>query len=413
MKQQHILHGYIRNITAEELNENANKDYNVNSKIGATGLEKQYEDRLKGTNGVEIYIENSNGEKTHTIAKKEVQNGEDIKLTIDANLQKQVYDQMKTDKGFFVIMNPETGEMLSLVSTPSYNPNDFVLGMSSTKWDSIQSDEAKPMYNRYLQSWTPGSTFKPITGAIGLTTGKLSETDEFNYEGLSWQKDSSWGSYEVTTLTPYSGSKNLRNAIVYSDNIYFAQATLKIGREAFIQGLDKLGFNEDIEFTLPATKSQYANNEIDSEIQLADSGYGQGEILANPIHMALIYSAFLNDGNMIKPYLEYKEYSQKAYLKENVFSKEAANKMKEYLLEVVERPDGTAHRLQMDNVRLAGKTGTAELKQSKDDENRETLGWFNCFTVDSQNPILIISMVEDGQINGGSRYLIQKIRTLF
>ena len=269
------------------------------------------------------------------------------------------------------------------------------------------------MYNRYLQVWTPGSTFKPITGAIGLTTGKLSETDEFNYEGLSWQKDSSWGSYEVTTLTPYSGSKNLRNAIVYSDNIYFAQATLQIGRDTFVQGLDKLGFNEDIEFTLPASKSQYANDEIDSEIQLADSGYGQGEILVNPIHMASIYSAFLNDGNMIKPYLEYKENNQKEYLKENVFSKEAANKMKEYLLEVVERPDGTAHRLQMDNVRLAGKTGTAELKQSKDDENRETLGWFNCFTVDSQNPMLIISMVEDGQINGGSRYLIQKIRTLF
>lgn len=407
------LTGYIHSITAEELEENADKGYNANSKIGTTGLEKQYEDRLKGTNGIEIYIENSNGEKTKTIAKKEVQDGENIKLTIDANLQKQVYEQTKDNKGFFVIMNPETGEILSLVSTPSYNPNDFILGMSNTKWNSIQNDEAKPMYNRYLQTWIPGSTFKPITGAIGLTSGKLSETDEFYYEGLSWQKDSSWGSYEVTTLTPYNGNKNLRNAIVYSDNIYFAQAALQIGRDTFTEGLDKLGFNEDIGFTLSTAKSQYANDKIDSEIQLADSGYGQGEILVNPIHMASIYSAFLNDGNMIKPYLEYKENAQTEYLKENVFTKEAANTMKEYLLEVVERPDGTGHKLQMDNVRLAGKTGTAELKQSKDDTERKTLGWFNCFTVDSSNPMLIISMVEDGNINGGSRYLIQKIRTLF
>lgn len=349
------LTGYLHSITAEELEENAGKGYNANSKIGIAGLEKQFEDRLRGTNGIEIYIENSNGDKTKTLAKKEVQNGEDIKLTIDANLQKQVYEQMKTDKGLFVIMNPETGEILSLVSTPAYNPNDFILGMSTSKWNSIQNDEAMPMYNRYLQAWVPGSTFKPITGAIGLTYGKLSETDEFSYEGLSWQKDSSWGNYEVTTLTPYSGSKNLRNAIVYSDNIFFAQATLQIGRDTFTQGLDKLGFNEDIKFVLPTSKSQYANDEIDSEIQLADSGYGQGEILVNPIHMASIYSAFLNNGNMVKPYLEYKENLNKEYLKENVFSEDASNKMKEYLLEVVERPDGTAHRLQMDNVRLARK----------------------------------------------------------
>lgn len=408
------LTGYVQNITAEELEENAGKGYTNTSVIGRSGLESAYEDRLKGKDGVEIYIVDSAGNKKQTIAKREVQNGEDIKLTIDSNLQKQLYEQMKNDNGFFVVMQPLTGEMLALVSTPSYNPNDFVLGISNSKWNELKNNTNQPMYNRYLQAWTPGSTFKPVTGAIGLTSGKLSTTDEFYYTGLSWQKDSSWGNYNITTLTAYNESKNLRNAIVRSDNIYFAQATLQIGRDTFTEGLKKLGFNEDIGFSLSTSKSQYSNTDkIETEIQLADSGYGQGQILVNPIHMASIYSAFVNNGNMVKPYLEYKESANVEYLKEGVFTEEAANTIKDYLLQVVETPEGTANDAKINGIRMGGKTGTAELKQSKDSEERETLGWFNCFTVDNDNPMLIISMVENAQTNGGSHYLIKKIRTLF
>ena len=408
------LTGYVQGITAEELEKNSDKGYTSTSVIGKSGLESVYEDRLKGKDGLEIYIVDSKGNKKQTIAKREVQDGEDIKLTIDSSLQKQLYEQMKNDNGFFVVMQPLTGEMLAMVSTPSYNPNDFVLGISTTKWNELKNNTNKPMYNRYLQAWTPGSTFKPVTGAIGLTSGKLSTTDEFNYTGVSWQKDSSWGNYYVTTLTAYNAPKNLRNAIVRSDNIYFAQATLQIGRDTFTDGLKKLGFNEDIGFALATAKSQYSNTEkIQTEIQLADSGYGQGQMLVNPILMASIYSAFLNNGNMVKPYLEYKEDATVEYLKQEVFTADAANIIKDYLLQVVETPEGTADDARIDGIRIAGKTGTAELKQNKESEERETLGWFNCFTVDSDNPLLIISMVENAQNNGGSHYLIKKIRTLF
>ena len=408
------LTGYVQGITAEELEKKADKGYTSTSVIGKSGLESIYEDRLKGTDGIEIYIVDSNGNKKQTIAKKEVQDGENIKLTIDSSLQKHVYEQMKNDKGFFIVMQPETGEMLAMVSTPAYNPNDFILGISTAKWNELKNNTNQPMYNRYLQAWAPGSTFKPVTGAIGLTSGKLSTTDEFYYTGLSWQKDSSWGNYNITTLTAYNDTKNLRNAIVRSDNIYFAQATLQIGRDVFTDGLKKLGFNENIGFTLSTTKSQYSNTEkIQTEIQLADSGYGQGQMLVNPIHIASIYSAFVNNGNMVKPYLEYKEQATAEYLKTEVFTSEAANTIKDYMLQTVETPEGTANDMKLDGIRIAGKTGTAELKQSKDSEERETLGWFNCYTVDSNNPMLIISMVENAQTNGGSHYLIKKIRTLF
>lgn len=407
--------GYVQGITAEELESKAEKGYNAHSIIGKTGLEQVYEERLKGKDGLKIYIEDNNGNIVKTIAETKGNDGEDIKLTIDINLQTKLYEKIKNDKGFFVVMNPQTGEILALVSTPSYDPNKFVTGMTNDEWNSISTNEAKPLFTRFISTWCPGSTFKPITGAIGLTTGNLSEDDEFNYSGLAWQKDSSWGDHKITTLTAYSGKKNLKNALIHSDNIYFAQAALKIGEKTFTEGLDKIKFNEDIDFELDTNKSTYSNSgRIEREATLADSGYGQGQLLVNPIHMASIYSAFVNEGNMVKPYIEYKENREKEYLVKNAFSKEAANIIKEDLIQVVESPTGTAHDLKVNGVKLAGKTGTAELKASKEEKGK-TLGWFNCFTVDEEldKSMLIVSMVEDGGSNGGSRYLKKIIRTLF
>lgn len=403
------LVGYVQNITADELKANRGKGYTSTSVIGKAGLEKQYEERLKGKDGLEIYIEDSKGNRKKDIAKIDVQNGETIKLTIDSTMQSKLYNELKNDAGFFVVMHPNTGALLALVSTPSYDPNDFTLGLSTEKWNSIKNNENKPMLTRYLQSYCPGSTFKAVTGAVGLTTGKLSTSDIFSYSGLSWKKDG-WGQYDITTLTAYSGPKNLENAMIHSDNIYFAQAALQIGAKSFTSGLKQIKFGENIDFTLGNLKSQYANNgEISNEKVLADSGYGQGEILVNPIHMASIYSAFANDGNMIKPYLE--EGTESSYLVEGAFTKEAANTIKEDLIQVVENQEGTAKDMRVQGRTIAGKTGTAELKGSKDAE-ADVLGWFDCFTSDNDSKqLLVISMVENGRSLGGSHYLINKIKT--
>lgn len=403
------LVGYVQNITADELKANRGKGYTSTSVIGKAGLEKQYEERLKGKDGLEIYIEDSKGNRKKDIAKIDVQNGETIKLTIDSTIQSKLYNELKNDAGFFVVMHPNTGALLALVSTPSYDPNDFTLGLSTEKWNSIKNNENKPMLTRYLQSYCPGSTFKAVTGAVGLTTGKLSTSDTFSYSGLSWKKDG-WGQYDITTLTAYSGPKNLENAMIHSDNIYFAQAALQIGAKSFTSGLKQIKFGENIDFILGNIKSQYANNgEISNEKVLADSGYGQGEILVNPIHMASIYSAFANDGNMIKPYLE--EGTETSYLVEGAFTKEAANTIKEDLIQVVENQEGTAKDMRVQGRTIAGKTGTAELKGSKDAE-ADVLGWFDCFTSDNDsNQLLVISMVENGRSLGGSHYLINKIKT--
>ena len=406
------LTGYIQSITKEELEKNP--EYSSTSLIGKTGLEKRYEKELKGKDGIEIYITDSEGNKKNTIIKKEKVDGENIKITIDSIIQNNLYKELKNDEGLFVVMNHKTGEIIALVSTPSYNVNKMALGVSSEEWKELQENEKTPLLARYTQKYCPGSTFKPITGAIGLSTNSLKTTDIFSYSGKSWQKDKSWGDYNITTLTAYSGEKNLKNALIHSDNIYFAQATLQIGKDNFINGLKKLKFGEDIDFEFNLSKSQFSNSDtIKSETLLADSGYGQGQILVNPIHMASIYSSFANNGNMVKPYLEYKENKETEYLAKEVFTKDAVQEIKNDLIQVVENPEGTAKDMKINGVTIAGKTGTAELKVSKDSEG-DTIGWFDCFTVDDSNmPYVIVGMVEKANKNGGSHYVIPMIRRLF
>jgi len=414
-EQMAHLIGYVQNISAEELEANQGKGYSENSLIGKTGLEKIYEDKLRGQEGIEIYITDSQGNKNETIAKIDVKNGENIKLTIDAGIQKYVYEEFKNDKSATVVMNPKTGEVLALCSTPSYNTNEFLLGMTNSKWKSLQDNENRPLYNRYQAKYVPGSCFKPIIGAIGLTTGKISKDENFGTSGLKWQKDTTWGPYNVTTLKEYTEPANLENALIYSDNIYFAKVALKIGAETLSNELNKIGFNKSITFPQSMAESTFANNNsFASEIQLADTGYGQGKVLTNPVHLASMYTAFVNNGNMLTPYIEYKENAKAEVYIENVFSKDAANTIKEDLVQVIENPNGTANSAKIEGVKLAGKTGTAEIKDKQDDETGTNLGWFCTFTADenSSKQFLVVSMVEDVKDRGGSKYLLPRVKRI-
>ena len=404
------LVGYVQSVTAEDLEEHAGEGYTANSVIGRSGMEGLFESELKGQNGCRICIVNSEGKEKEELAWMLVQHGQDIQLTIDADLQVSLYEQFREDKSCSVAMNPYTGEVLALVSTPSYDNNDFIMGLSSEQWTALNEDENKPMYNRFRQVWCPGSTFKPVTAAVGLESGAIDPNEDYGNVGLSWQKDASWGSYYVTTLHAYE-PVILENALIYSDNIYFAKAALKIGSEEMESSLTGLGFNEELPFEIKMEESQYSNTEgIETEIQLADSGYGQGQVLVNPLHMACIYSAFCNEGNVIKPYLVYQSEAIAEYWIPGAFSIETASRVLEGTKKVVNDSNGTGYVAHRDDILLAGKTGTAEIKASKDDISGTELGWFAIFTAEDtvERPILIISMVEDVKGRGGSGYVVKK-----
>ena len=404
------LVGYVQSVTAEDLEKHVGEGYTANSVIGRSGMEGLFESELKGQNGCRIYIVNSEGKKKEELACILVQHGQDIQLTIDTDLQVSLYEQFKADKSCSVAMNPYTGEVLALVSTPAYDNNDFIMGLSSEQWTALNEDENKPMYNRFRQVWCPGSTFKPITAAVGLQSGAIDPMEDYGNVGLSWQKDASWGSYHVTTLHAYE-PVILENALIYSDNIYFAKAALKIGSEEMESSLTGLGFNEELPFEIKMAESQYSNTErIETEIQLADSGYGQGQVLVNPLHMACIYSAFCNKGNVIKPYLVYSPDAEPEYWIPNAFSENTTNLVLDGIKKVINDSHGTGYAAHREDVLLAGKTGTAEIKASKDDTSGTELGWFAIFTAENteEHPILIVSMVEDVKGRGGSGYVVEK-----
>lgn len=402
------LTGYVQNITAEELEKRTGQGYNRNSIIGKAGAERIYEEQLRPKDGYTIEIRNQLGEVKDVVLEKPAEDGQDVKLTIDITLQQYLYQEMEGDEGCAVAMDPITGAVRALVSTPAYDPNDFVMGYTASAWEALNSDESQPLYNRYLAAWTPGSSFKPVVAALGLTAGTLNPDEDVKNDDLKWQKDSSWGDYYVTTLVDYP-VKNLENALVHSDNIYFAKAACALGEKDFMKGLDSLGFGEELPFDFAATASGYGSDgRIASETELADSGYGQGKILVNPIHLSSIYSALVNGGNMVKPYLLDGESA--TYWKEGVFTKEAADTVLADLYQVVEDSAGTAHAAQRDAFRMAGKTGTAELKISKDDTEGQELGWFVGMCVENtEKPLLITMMIEDVKGRGGSHYVIPKV----
>ena len=399
----HIV-GYVQNVNAEDLKKHKNEGYNSISVIGRSGIEAAYEEKLRGITSGKIDLVDKNDKVIKELCHKEVKmSPQDITLTIDIDLQQSLYNEYQNDKSASVALNPKTGEVLALVSTPSYSNNDFVLGLSTDKWDALNNDVNQPLMSRYKQTYTPGSSMKPITAAIGLETKAIDPDKDLGAKD-KWQKDSSWGNYYVTTLHAPSPN-NLKNAITYSDNVYFARSALNIGKENLFKYYKNLKIGKKVTFELALNKSQYINkNQKVSDQLIADSGYGQGQILINPLQLASIYSAFVNNGSIYQPHIV--QGQTKTWIK-NVFSKETTKIIKEDLINAIADENGTGHAIYHDNVILAGKTGTAEIKQSQSDTTGTELGWFTVMTIDEKQPILMTTVVEDVKNRGGSGYVVE------
>ena len=403
----HVV-GYVQNVNAEDLKKHKNEGYNSTSVIGRSGIEAVYEKQLRGSSSGKIDLVDKNDKVIENLCALEIDKSpQDITLTIDIDLQQSLYNEYQNDKSASVALNPQTGEVLALVSTPSYSNNDFVLGLSTDKWNALNNDSNQPLMSRYKQTYTPGSTMKPITAAIGLETKTIDPDKDLGAKD-KWQKDSSWGSYYVTTLHAPSPN-NLKNAITYSDNIYFARNALNIGKDNLFKYYKNLKIGEKIPFELALNKSQYINKNQKANDQLiGDSGYGQGQILMNPLQLASIYSAFVNNGSIYRPHLV--EQGEQMWI-QRVFSDKTVKTIKEDLINVIADEKGTGHAIYRDNVILAGKTGTAEIKQSQSDTTGTELGWFTVMTTDSKQPLLITTMVEDVKDRGGSGYVVEHTKT--
>ncbi|MCD5043166.1 penicillin-binding transpeptidase domain-containing protein [Enterococcus faecium] len=383
------LIGYVGDITAEDIDKNP--ELSSNGKIGRSGLEMAFDKDLRGTTGGKLSITDADGVEKKVLIEHEVQNGKDIKLTIDAKAQKTAFDSLGGKAGSTVATTPKTGDLLALASSPSYDPNKMTNGISQEDYKAYEENPEQPFISRFATGYAPGSTFKMITAAIGLDNGTIDPNEVLTINGLKWQKDSSWGSYQVTRVSDDVSQVDLKTSLIYSDNIYMAQETLKMGEKKLRTGLDKFIFGEDLDLPISMNPAQISNEDsFNSDILLADTGYGQGELLINPIQQAAMYSVFANNGTLVYPKLIADKETKD---KKNVIGETAVQTIVPDLREVVQDVNGTAHSLSALGIPLAAKTGTAEIKEKQDVKGKENSFLF-AFNPDNQG-YMMVSMLEN------------------
>lgn len=340
------LTGYIGAITAEELEALKNEgNYRDTSVVGKGGLEKVFDRQLRGKDGGTITVSDtsSDGIKTsRVLCESSPVKGFDVQTTIDAGLQTALYDQLAGDKSAAAAINPKTGAVLAMVSAPSYNPNIFILGMSDAERDSLNKNPGNPLLNRFEKAYAPGELIQPVTLGAGVET-----------------------------------------------------------TEAYAEQLKKLGFGESLPFDFSMEASRISESgTVDGD--LAAAGSGTTGMAASPLHLALIYSALVNDGNMVEPYIKYDANPMVKYWKKDVISQEKAVDIRESLLQEAKSQKGRV---------LAAKTGTAVQKNSEDTATALCVLFYADQT--DESPLMVAAVAEGTGDKGSAGYLEEKIRAVF
>lgn len=395
----HLI-GYTGEASAEDIEENPSlQSHDI---IGKSGLEATFEERLRGSRGGKINILSDAGELKSTLQEAPIEDGEDVTLTIDAELQQRYFDGFKEKSGGAVVMEPKSGELLVLTSSPSYDPALMARGISDEDYQTYIDNPESPFLARYSARYAPASTFKIITAAIGLDSGVTNLEETRTITGLEWQKDESWGNYAVTRVSEQPTKVDLEDALVYSDNIFFAQEALEIGAEKFMDGLTKFPFNESFDLPLNMEPAQITNSGVfDSEALLVDTAFGQGQLLMSPLHQIVFYSPFANDGQLIFPKLELDTETPEPI---EPITQITAETIKELLIQVVENSNGTAHVLNNAPLILGAKTGTAEFQGNKSEDNNDINGFLYAFDAETSSFSSIIFLEDESGSNVAEQF---------
>lgn len=353
---------------------------------GKAGLELQYNNILLDINDNKAINEFKNIVAPST-------NGNTLKLTLDHETQIKAKDLLKGRKGAIVAMNPTTGEVYAMVSLP-----DFDTANLNVDWKGISEDVNSPLLNRATAGlYTPGSIFKVVTSVAALESENLNK--EYDCVGSTIIDGYKFKDYQGKS----HGHLDLKGALVKSCNTYFTEKSLLIGKTKMQQVSESFMFNNKIPFDLPVKISNTPYKDNLGKTDIAAASIGQGKVVATPLNMALVASAIANNGEMVKPILVKEIISKNGkVLRTNstevlssVTSSLIANEIKDMMSEVVK--SGTGTNASIKNVKVAGKTGTAENASGK------SHAWFIGFAP-ADNPKIAIAVVleEEGSSGGAS-----------
>ncbi len=382
----HVI-GYVGRININELKRIDTSNYSATHHIGKLGVEKFYEDLLHGTVGFKSIETNVVGRTIRTLEQTPPLPGHDLHLTLDIELQKAASDALKEYRGALVAIDPRNGEVLAMVSTPSYDPNPFVVGIDSKSYRALQNDIDKPLFNRTLKGqYPPGSTIKPLVGLAGLESGKATLHDSTFCPGWFSLKgdDHKYRDWKKTG----HGVTSLEKAIVESCDVYFYNLSLQLGIDAMSDYLSHFGLGKKTGIDLPGElsgilpSSHWKRQKKGLPWYTGEtliSGIGQGYNLTTPLQLASATATLASRGLHSTPRIvkafgagagsEPMPAALDQHDRHNIASDEHWEYMVTTMVKVVHSIRGTARSIGHDiPFKIAGKTGTAQVFGIKQDE---------------------------------------------
>jgi penicillin-binding protein 2 len=422
IEQQTAAHliGYLSEINADELNSGEYPGYTVGDYIGKFGIEKIFESFLQGKRGGRQVEVNVMGQVVRILKTVDAQPGQNLYLTIDLRIQKKAEELLKGVAGAAAAMDPQTGQILALASSPSFDQNIFVDGMSHEQWDSLVSNPLRPLENKTIQGeYPPASTFKIITALAGLEEGVIDKNTILSCPGFY-----KYGNRVYKCWKPAGhGSINVVKALAESCDVFFYQVGQKLGIDrlsmyAIASGLGSpTGIDLDHEAAGLIPTAEWKKRRIGVDWQGGETlsvAIGQGYDLATPLQMLVFISAVANGGKMYKPLILKSVYSsegsvilesKKQLAGKLPVSKQTLQIIREGLWNVVNDNKGTAWIAHVDGLDISGKTGTAQVVGRSNDRglSEEELShrlkshaWFVAYAPSDDPKIAVSVMVEHG-----------------
>ena len=411
----HVL-GYVGEVSEYEISKDQNTDLKVGSIVGKFGLERFYDNYLRGTDGSYREEVDVAGRVVQTLDELPPKPGQGLVLTVDGKLQREaekiVDEHLKylRSSGFapnanaaaIIAIDPRNGAIKALVSRPGFNPNLFVNGISSKDWQAINDNPFDPMSNKVISGeYPPGSTFKIVTGSAALETGKVTPQEMIFDSGKHWLIP--MGNAEGEAL----GWLNFHKALAASDNVYFYEMGNRVGIDALKKyaalfgfgkttGIDLFGETEGI-----IASPEYKMKVFDEDWYLGDTfnaAIGQGFNLATPIQLAVMLSAVANNGDIYRPHLVDKIVNDDGSVIKEIKPEKIGRlpvsaetlELLQSALKAVAQEGGTAAQMANLSVPVAGKTGTAENPHGKDH------GLFVGYAPADNPNLVVVAVIDQG-----------------
>lgn len=415
------LMGYLGEIDHSELKEMKSHGYHLGEFIGKDGIEKRWEASLRGVDGGRQVEVDSVGREIRILSSVSPRPGHNLVLTIDLEIQKAMEDLLIGKIGAAVAMDPLSGRILAMASSPSFNPDLFASGIRTEDWLSLLNTPFHPLQNKAIQGqYPPGSVFKIITAIAALEEGVITPKETLNCPGFHHLGTKTYRCWKKGG----HGIVDLRRAIVESCDVYFYKVALRLGIDAIARYAREFGFGKATGIELgdekpgliPTTEwkmKKYHEPWYEGETLI--SGIGQGAILVTPIQMVNMISAIANGGTLYRPQVVLRvedvdgniieEYPSTVMRRVSV-SEKNLELIREALREVVDNPKGTGKAARIKGVPVYGKTGTAQvinLQLFEEIEKEKEIpiqyrdhAWFVAYTLQKDLSIAVAVLIQHG-----------------